>query len=87
MNNVDEVTASRLIFALMRAFSASVAEMPLQGIQQGSKATDRYASSAFGLVAEVLRNNTPMLEVFEHGGFAMTSRRKPGVAHVTLRLR
>ena len=29
MNNIDEVTASRLIFALMRAFSASVAEMPL----------------------------------------------------------
>ena len=28
MNNVDEVTASRLIFALMRVFSASVAEMP-----------------------------------------------------------
>jgi hypothetical protein len=29
MNDVDEVTASRLIFALMRVFSASVAEMPL----------------------------------------------------------
>ena len=30
MNDVDEVTASRLIFALMRVFSASVAEMPLK---------------------------------------------------------
>ena len=30
MNNVDEVTASRLIFALMRVFSAGVAEMPLR---------------------------------------------------------
>jgi hypothetical protein len=30
MNDVDEVTASRLIFALMRVFSAGVAEMPLR---------------------------------------------------------
>jgi RimJ/RimL family protein N-acetyltransferase len=37
-------------------------------------------------VAEVLPDNTPMLEVFEHSGFAMASRREPGVVHVTLRL-
>jgi L-amino acid N-acyltransferase YncA len=37
-------------------------------------------------VAEVLPDNTPMLEVFEHSGFAMTSRREPGVVHVALRL-
>jgi hypothetical protein len=30
MYNVDDVTASRLIFALMRVFSAGVAEMPLR---------------------------------------------------------
>ena len=39
------------------------------------------------LVAEVLPDNTPMLEVFEHSGFPLTSRREPGVVHVTLRLR
>jgi ribosomal protein S18 acetylase RimI-like enzyme len=38
-------------------------------------------------VAEVLPDNTPMLEVFEHSGFPLTSRREPGVVHVTLRLR
>ena len=39
------------------------------------------------LVAEVLPDNTPMLEVFENSGFPLTSRREPGVVHVTLRLR
>jgi hypothetical protein len=28
----------------------------------------------------------PMLKVFEHSGLRMTSRREPGVVHVTLRL-
>jgi RimJ/RimL family protein N-acetyltransferase len=37
-------------------------------------------------VAEILPDNTPMLEVFEHSGFPMTSRHEPGVVHVTLRL-
>jgi len=37
-------------------------------------------------VAEVLPDNTPMLEVFEHSGLPMTSRREPGVVHVVLRL-
>jgi RimJ/RimL family protein N-acetyltransferase len=37
-------------------------------------------------VAEVLPDNTPMLEVFEHSGFPMTSRREPGVVHIALRL-
>lgn len=37
-------------------------------------------------VAEVLPDNTPMLEVFEHSGLPMASRREPGVVHVTLRL-
>ena len=36
-------------------------------------------------VAEVLPDNTPMLERFEHSGFPLTSRRGPGVVHVTLR--
>jgi RimJ/RimL family protein N-acetyltransferase len=38
-------------------------------------------------VAEVLPDNTPMLELFENSGFSLTSRREPGVVHVTLRLR
>jgi RimJ/RimL family protein N-acetyltransferase len=38
-------------------------------------------------VAEVLPDNTPMLELFEHSGFPITSRREPGVVHVTLSLR
>jgi RimJ/RimL family protein N-acetyltransferase len=38
-------------------------------------------------VAEVLPDNTPMLERFEHSGFPLTSRREPSVVHVTLRLR
>jgi hypothetical protein len=33
-----------------------------------------------------LPDNTPMLEVFEHSGLPMTSRREPGVVHVVLRL-
>jgi len=37
-------------------------------------------------VAEVLPDNMPMLKVFEHSGLRMTSRREPGVVHVTLRL-
>jgi hypothetical protein len=46
MNNVDEVTASRLIFALMRVFSASVAEMPLHRSTNASP--QRIASIALG---------------------------------------
>ena len=38
-------------------------------------------------VAAVLPDNTPMLELFEHSGFPITSRREPGVVHVTLSLR
>ena len=38
------------------------------------------------LVAEVLPDNTPMLELFENSGFPLTSRLEPGVVHVTLRL-
>jgi GNAT superfamily N-acetyltransferase len=38
------------------------------------------------LVAEVLPDNTPMLKVFEKGGFGLATTREPGVVHVTLRL-
>jgi RimJ/RimL family protein N-acetyltransferase len=38
------------------------------------------------LVAEVLPDNAPMLKVFERCGLAMTTRREPGVVHVTLAL-
>jgi hypothetical protein len=47
MNNVDEVTASRLIFALMRVFSAGVAEMPLRR-STNVAAAKRLASIALG---------------------------------------
>jgi GNAT superfamily N-acetyltransferase len=40
----------------------------------------------YEFVAEVLPDNTPMLEMFEHSGFPMTSRREPGVVHIALRL-
>jgi RimJ/RimL family protein N-acetyltransferase len=38
------------------------------------------------LIAEVLPDNTPMLKVFEKGGFGLAMKREPGVVHVTLRL-
>ena len=38
------------------------------------------------LIAEVLSDNTPMLKVFEKGGFGLGMKREPGVVHVTLRL-
>lgn len=38
------------------------------------------------LVAEVLPDNAPMLKVFKRCGLAMTTRREPGVVHVTLDL-
>jgi RimJ/RimL family protein N-acetyltransferase len=38
------------------------------------------------LIAEVLPENTPMLKVFEKSGFRLSTSRKPGVVHVTLRL-
>jgi RimJ/RimL family protein N-acetyltransferase len=38
------------------------------------------------LVAEVLRENTPMLKVFEKSGLPMTTTRDPDVSHVTLQL-
>jgi RimJ/RimL family protein N-acetyltransferase len=38
------------------------------------------------LYAEVLPENAPMLKVFERSGLVMTTRREPGVVHVTLAL-
>jgi ribosomal protein S18 acetylase RimI-like enzyme len=38
------------------------------------------------LIAEVLPDNTPMLKVFEKGWFGLSTKREPGVVHVTLRL-
>jgi RimJ/RimL family protein N-acetyltransferase len=38
------------------------------------------------LIAEVLPENAPMLKVFERSGLPMTTRREPGVVHVTLQL-
>ena len=38
------------------------------------------------LVAEVLRENIPMLKVFEKSGLPMTTTRDPEVSHVTLQL-
>ena len=38
------------------------------------------------LIAEVLPDNTPMLKVFEKSGFGVSTKREPGVLHVTLRL-
>jgi RimJ/RimL family protein N-acetyltransferase len=38
------------------------------------------------LVAEVLPANTSMLKVFERSGLYMTTKREPGVVHVTLQL-
>jgi len=38
------------------------------------------------LVAEVLSENIPMLRVFERSGFSPTTKREPGVVHVTLKL-
>jgi RimJ/RimL family protein N-acetyltransferase len=37
--------------------------------------------------AEVLPDNIPMLKVFDKSGLKVSSRREPGVAHVTLDLR
>lgn len=44
------------------------------------------AAGLHELSAEVLPENTPMLKVFEHSGLPMTTRREPGVVHVTLAL-
>ena len=38
------------------------------------------------LIAEVLPENTPMLKVFGKSGLPMTTKREPGVVHVTLPL-
>jgi GNAT superfamily N-acetyltransferase len=38
------------------------------------------------LIADVLRENTPMMRVFEKSGLRMSTRREGGVAHVVLRL-
>lgn len=38
------------------------------------------------LIAEVLPENTPMLKVFTKSGLPMTTKREPGVVHVTLPL-
>jgi RimJ/RimL family protein N-acetyltransferase len=37
------------------------------------------------LIAEVLSENVPMLNVFERSGLAMNTRRDGAVVHVTLR--
>ena len=37
------------------------------------------------LIAEVLSENVPMLNVFERSGLAMSTRREGPVVHVTLR--
>jgi RimJ/RimL family protein N-acetyltransferase len=37
------------------------------------------------LVAEVLSENAPMLNVFERSGLTMNTRREGSVVHVTLR--
>lgn len=44
------------------------------------------AAGLHELVAEVLPENTPMLRVMEKSGLSMTTRREPGVVHVTLAL-
>ena len=38
------------------------------------------------LIADVLRENTPMLRVFEKSGLSMSTKPEGGVAHVVLRL-
>jgi GNAT superfamily N-acetyltransferase len=38
------------------------------------------------LIAEVLPDNIPMLKVFERSGLRLSTRRDPGVVHVTLQL-
>jgi GNAT superfamily N-acetyltransferase len=38
------------------------------------------------LIAEVLPDNIPMLKVFEKSGLRMSTKREPGVVHVSLRL-
>jgi RimJ/RimL family protein N-acetyltransferase len=38
------------------------------------------------LIAEVLPENTPMLQVFKHSGLALTTRQETGVVHVALQL-
>jgi GNAT superfamily N-acetyltransferase len=37
-------------------------------------------------IAEVLPENQPMLEVFQHSGLPISTSREPGVVHVSLRL-
>ena len=38
------------------------------------------------LIAEVLPENTPMLKVFKNSGLRLSTKREPGVVHVTLQL-
>jgi RimJ/RimL family protein N-acetyltransferase len=75
-----------------RAEAAFTVVDQYQGRGLGTALLRHLATSAGGagiheFVAEVLPDNTPMLEVFENSGFPLTSRREPGVVHVTLRLR
>ena len=44
------------------------------------------AAGLDALHAEVLDGNSPMLKVFEKSGLEMSTRRKQGIVHVTLRL-
>ena len=44
------------------------------------------AAPASELIAEVLPENVPMLNVFEKSGFGFSTKHGPGVVHVTLRL-
>jgi RimJ/RimL family protein N-acetyltransferase len=62
-----------------------------QGIGVGTVLLMRLAEVARGLgvttfVADVLPDNTQMLEVFEHSGLAFTERLRDGVVHVELDL-
>ena len=45
------------------------------------------AAGLDALHAEVLAENAPMLKVFKKCGLAMSTKRKQGIVHVTLRLR
>ena len=38
------------------------------------------------LIAEVLPENTPMLKVLKNSGLRLSTKREPGVVHVTLQL-
>jgi RimJ/RimL family protein N-acetyltransferase len=50
----------------------------LVAIARGSGLTD--------LIAEVLPDNEPMLKVFEKSGLRLSTKREPGVVHLTLNL-